>query len=303
MLDVCLLGTGGTMPLPDRALTSLFVRYNGHGFLIDCGEGTQVQLRRAGISMHGIDVILITHFHADHVTGLQGLLLSMAKSERRDPVEIIAPKGAQRIIRALCVTAPVTPFEVRITELERERVMFDIFGLRVTAQLALHSVTCYAYSLELARGAKFDPIKAREVCPDVRLWKTLQRGESVTVDGRTITPDMVLGSARRGLKLTYCTDTRPTRELTALAQNSDLLICEGMYADEEKLPKAKEKLHMTFAEAARTAKEAHAAELWFTHFSPSLTDPFQYAHYASTLFEHALIPHDLEKKALEFDKE
>lgn len=301
MLDVCLLGTGGTMPLPERALTALFIKYNGHGYLIDCGEGTQVQLRKAGISMHGVDTILITHFHADHVTGLQGLLLSMAKSDRTAPVRIIAPKGAERIIRALCITAPVMPFDVTITEISDECETFDIFGLRITARLAMHSVVCYAYSFELDRQAKFDPEKAKLVCPDVRLWKKLQHGESITVDGSTVSPDMVLGSPRKGLKLCYCTDTRPIAPLTALAENSDLLICEGMYADEDKLEMAKEKRHMTFKEAADIAKTANAKLLWFTHFSPSLADPYEYKEYAHELFENALIPNDLEKITLKFN--
>ena len=251
MIDVCLLGTGGTMPLPDRALTSLLIRFNGSSFLVDCGEGTQVQLRRAGLSMHDIDVILITHFHADHVTGLPGLLLSMAKSERTEPVTIIAPKGASRVIACLCVTAPVMPFEINIFELDAQSHAFDIKGLKIFARLLDHSVTCFGYSFELARSGKFHPDKARELGIAVENWKRLQRGESVDTDGRTITPDMVMGEPRKGIKLAYCTDTRPTGSMEQLARGCDLFICEGMYAEDNKLKKAREKKHMLFSEAQK----------------------------------------------------
>lgn len=300
MIDVCLLGTGGTMPLPQRALTSLCLRYNGSLFLTDCGEGTQVQLRKSGFSMHDIDVILITHFHADHVTGLQGLLLSMSKSERKQPVEIIAPQGARHIINALCITAPAMPFDVRITELTKPNEHFSIKGLDIQAQLAEHSVICYAYSFTLHRSGKFDPKRAIEAGIDVCFWRDLQNGQSIEHNGRLFTPDMVLGSPRKGIKVTYCTDTRPTASLAALAKDSDLFICEGMYADEDKQQMTKEKKHMTFAEAAWLAKKANADTLWLTHFSPSLSDPYAYEKYAASLFENTLIPHDLEQTILTF---
>ncbi len=301
MIDVCLLGTGGTMPLAERALTALSLRYNGSTFLVDCGEGTQIQLRRGNISMHDIDVILITHFHADHVTGLQGLLLSMAKADRLQPVKIIAPKGAKRIISALCITAPQMPFDVQIIELEQESENFVINGLSITSQLVEHSVICYAYSFALSRKGKFDPESAKKTGADVRQWKNLQMGESVRVGDKIITPDMVMGADRKGLKVTYCTDTRPTDAITELARNSDLLICEGMYADTSKSKMAKEKKHMMFHEATEIAKKSGSKRLWLTHFSPSLPDPYQYSEYAKSLFSETLVPHDLEKTTLNFE--
>ena len=302
MIDVCLLGTGGTMPLPERALTALFLRYNGSCFLVDCGEGTQVQIRKKGLSLHDIDVILITHFHADHVTGLPGLLLSMAKSERKDLVTIITPKGGAMIVRSLCVTAPVMPFPVTVRELQNDSEVLSLHGLKVRAQMLDHSVTCYGYAFELERGGKFDAEKARLLNIDVKYWKLLQRGETVETDGRLLTPDMVLGEPRKGLKLTYCTDTRPTNKMAELAQGSDLFICEGMYADEDKLKMAKEKKHSLFREAAGIAERAEVSQLWLTHFSPSLDDPYQYSDYVRSLFANTVIPHDLESVELNFLK-
>ena len=300
MIDVCLLGTGGTMPLPDRALTSLLLRYNGHTFLVDCGEGTQVQIRKSGFSMHDIDVILITHFHADHVTGLSGLLLSMAKSERREKVTIVAPKGGTEIIRCLCITSPVMPFELEIKELTEMRERFELYGLIIDAVEAEHSVLCYAYSFTLSRKGRFDAEKARTLGVIVKDWKLLQNGTSVIAGGRTITPEMVLGAPRKGIKVTYCTDTRPLPRLTELAMDSDLLICEGMYAEEDKLKMAIEKKHMIFFEAAKTAHDANAKKLWLTHFSPALDDPQSYSDYIKAKFDNSLIPNDLEKIELRY---
>ena len=300
MLDVILLGTGGTMPLPDRALTSLLLRVGGGNILVDCGEGTQVQLRRCGASMHDIDHILITHFHADHVTGLCGLLLSMSKCERKAPVTIVTPKGGAYIIRCLCVTIPKMPFEIRVTELDGEREEFCAGMLTVTAQSAHHSVPCYAYSFDLKRAGRFDPEAAERLGVEKKLWKTLQRGEIVRLPERTVTPDMVMGAPRKGLKVTYITDTRPSKKLEELARGSDLLVCEGMYADEEKLPMAKEKKHMIFSEASAIASSSGSKRLWLTHFSPSLSDPYEHEAYAKSLFENTLIPCDLERTELKF---
>ena len=117
MLDICLLGTGGMMPLPGRWLTSLALRFNGSCMLIDCGEGTQIAMKRAGISSKPFDVICFTHFHADHISGLPGLLLSMGNAERTEPLTIIGPKGVERVVNSLRVIAPELPFDIKFIEL------------------------------------------------------------------------------------------------------------------------------------------------------------------------------------------
>lgn len=302
MLEVCLLGIGGTMPLPDRHLTALMVRYNGHSILIDCGEGTQVAIRKQGWSLHPIDVILFTHFHADHIAGLPGLLLSLSKQDRTEPVHIIGPEGLIRCVRALCTIAPGLPYDLKLTELRSEDQIFQIDGLRIEPFRAFHSVPCYGYSLILNRAGKFNPQKAQELGIDKRYWKRLQKGERIQTENRDLTPEMVLGPPRKGLKVTYCTDTRPTENIARHARGADLFICEGTYGDETKYDNAIEYRHMLFREAAELARTAKVKELWLTHYSPSMPDPLKYLDTAKAIFPHTVAPLERRSVDLQFSQ-
>lgn len=303
MIDVCLLGTGGMMPLPYRALTSLMVRYNGMNVLIDCGEGTQVSIKQQGWTVKPIDVICFTHFHADHISGLPGLLLTLGNAERTEPITMIGPKRLKKIVTALRMIAPELPFEIRFIELEEEEESFTFNGLRINAFRVNHNVTCYGYSLELDRAGKFDVERAKEQNIPLPYWNRLQKGETVESDGVVYTPDMVLGKPRKGIKLTYCTDTRPTKSIVRNAYNSDLFICEGMYGEAEKEQKAIEHKHMTFYEAATIAKEAKVKELWLTHYSPSLVHPAEYKDEVRKIFNNTVISKDRRTTTLLFEEE
>ncbi len=147
MLDVSLLGTGGMMPLPYRWLTSLMLRYNGKSILIDCGEGTQIAMREKGWSPNPIDVICFTHYHADHISGLPGMLLTMGNAERKEPLLLIGPKGLTRTVNALRTIAPELPFEVRLQEITEEEQEFPFEGFRLKAFKVNHSVLCYGYTI------------------------------------------------------------------------------------------------------------------------------------------------------------
>lgn len=289
MLDICLLGTGGTMPMPERALTSLMIRHGGQSLLIDCGEGTQVQIRKRKWSIKAIDHILITHVHGDHVIGLPGLLLSMGKDGRTEPLHIYGPTGLNAVVQGLRLAAPGLPFEVRVTELSQQEQTISCGGLKVHAFALAHSVPCFGYCIQLDRARKFDPEKAAALAIPQSLWSRLQKGE--TVEGYT--PDMVLGEERPGLRVTYVTDTRPTDAVRKYAENADLFICEGMYGSDDKLAKALENQHMLFTEAAQIAKAAHAARLWLTHYSPSLDDPQAFLPLAQAIFPETEAPEDL----------
>ena len=292
MLDVCLLGTGGMMPLPYRWLTSLMVRYNGSSVLIDCGEGTQIAIKEKGWSFKPIDVICFTHYHGDHISGLPGLLLTIGNADRTEPLTLIGPKGLERVVNALRVIAPELPFPIQCIEIKDQEETFEMNGYRLKAFRVNHNVTCYGYTLEVDRAGKFDVERANAAQIPQRFWGILQKGETVEEDGKIYTPDMVLGPARKGIKLTYCTDTRPTDSIRKNAYASDLFICEGMYGEKDKQKKAKEYKHMTFYEAARIAKEAEVKEMWLTHYSPSLTKPEEYIDEVREIFPNTIAAKD-----------
>lgn len=303
MLDVCLLGTAGMMPQPHRWLTALMTRYNGSSLLIDCGEGTQIAMKEAGLSPNPIEVICFTHYHADHISGLPGLLLSMGNSDRREPVTMIGPRGLERVVNSLRVIAPELPFEIKFIELTEPEETIEVAGYILHAYRVQHNVTCYGYSIEIPRKGKFDVEAAKALKLPVQMWNPLQKGNTVTWEGKTYTPDMVMGKARKGIKVAYCTDTRPVERIVRFAKNADLFICEGMYAEPDKLQKAKQYKHMTFCEAAQLAKQAQVEEMWLTHFSPSLVGAKSYMKQVRDIFPNAYLGEDGKTVKLDFQEE
>lgn len=303
MLDVCLLGCGGMMPLPYRWLTSLMVRFQGSSLLIDCGEGTQVAIREKGWSFKPIDTICFTHYHGDHIAGLPGILLTMGNSDRTEPLTLIGPPGLERVVNALRIIAPGLPFPIIYKEITEPEQEFELNGYRLKAFKVNHSVICYGYTLEIDRAGKFDVERARAAEIPLKCWSRLQKGETITQDGVTYTPDMVMGPERKGIKLTYCTDTRPTESLVTHAKDSDLFICEGMYGDPEKMPDAKSKKHMMFQEAAKIASQAQVKELWLTHYSPSLPNPEFYAEEVRKIFKNTFMGKDGKSVEITFEEE
>lgn len=303
MLDVCLLGTGGMMPLPYRWLTSLMLRYNGKSILIDCGEGTQIALREKGWSPNPIDIICFTHYHADHISGLPGMLLTMGNAERTEPLTLIGPKGLTRVVNSLRVIAPELPFEIKCMEITEPEQIFSFDGFRIETFKVNHNVLCYGYSMSIDRTGRFDRERAEAQQIPMKLWSRLQKGETIEQDGRTFTPDMVLGADRKGLKVTYCTDSRPTESIQKYAQGADLLILEGMYGEPDKLVKAKEHRHMTMYEAARIARDAQVPELWLTHYSPSLMRPEEFLGEVRKIFPNTIAAKDGRTIELKFEEE
>lgn len=303
MLDVCLLGTSGMLPLPNRWLTSLMTRFNGSSLLIDCGEGTQIAIKEKGWSFHPIDVICFTHYHADHISGLPGLLLTIGNSDRTEPVTLIGPKGLSRVVSALRVIAPELPFELKFIELSNPQEHICINGYEIDAFKVSHTVTCYGYTVNIPRIGKFDVERARQLQIPQRLWNKLQHGNIIEENGSIYTPDMVMGEPRKGLKITYCTDTRPVPAIIENAKNADLFICEGMYGEEDKDSKAKENKHMTFSEAAALARDAQVKEMWLTHFSPSLVRPEDYISEIQKIFKNVAAGVDGKSVKLQFDED
>lgn len=303
MLDVCLLGTAGMMPLPYRYLTSLMTRYNGSSLMVDCGEGTQIAVKKVGWSFHPIDIICFTHYHADHISGLPGMLLTMGNAERKEPLTLIGPKGLKRVVSALRVIAPELPFEIECIEIQEPEQVFEMHGYKITAFMVKHNVPCYGYTIEIRRQGRFMVEQAMQKGIPKNYWGILQKGDTVQYEGHIYTPDMVMGTPRKGIKLTYCTDTRPAELLVKNAIGSDLLICEGMYAEPEKLAKAKQYKHMTFYEAAQVAKAAQVKELWLTHFSPSLIRAEDYMPRVREIFQNSHLGKDGKMIEMNFEQD
>ena len=303
MLDICLVGTGGMMPLPRRWLTALMTRYNGSSLLIDCGEGTQVAIKEKGWSFKPIDVICFTHYHGDHISGLPGLLLTMGNADRKEPLTLIGPRGLERVVNALRVIAPELPFDIKFIEITQPKQVIELNGYRITAFKVNHNVVCYGYTLEILRQGKFSAERAKEQEIPLKFWNPLQKGQTIEAEGKIYTPDMVLGPERKGIKLTYTTDTRPTDSILKNAADSDLFICEGMYGEDDKADKAKGYKHMTFREAAVLARNANVQEMWLTHYSPSLVRPDDYMDKVREIFPNAFPGKDGKSVELNFEDE
>lgn len=302
MLDVCLVGTGGMMPLPRRWLIALMTRYNGSSLLIDCGEGTQVAIKEKGWSFKPIDVICFTHYHGDHISGLPGLLLTMGNADRTEPLTLVGPKGLERVVNALRVIAPELPFEIKFIEITQPEQVIELNGYRITAFKVNHNVLCYGYTLEILRQGKFSAERAKEQDIPLKYWNPLQKGQTIEADGITYTPEMVLGPARKGIRLTYTTDTRPTESILRNAKESDLFICEGMYGEDDKADKARGYKHMTFREAAVLARDARVKEMWLTHYSPSLVRPDEFMDKVREIFPNAYPGKDGKSLELNFEE-
>ena len=262
-----------------------------------------MSIKEKGWSFHPIDVICFTHYHADHISGLPGLLLTLGNAERTEPILMIGPRGLEKVVNALRTIAPELPFEIQFHELTEKEEIVEACGYRIRAFRVNHNVVCYGYTLEIDRKGKFDVQRAAEQEIPQKYWSRLQNGETIEDGDRILTPDMVLGPARRGIKVTYCTDTRPTPLIAECAKGSDLFICEGMYAEKEKEVKARQYKHMTFYEAARLAKKAEVSELWLTHFSPSLVKAESYMHAVRSIFPNASLGKDGRSVELDFIEE
>jgi ribonuclease Z len=293
MVDVCLPGTGGMIPLVNRWLTCCLIEYQGTVILIDCGEGTQIALKEAGCKLSRLDMLLVTHFHADHIAGLPGLLLSLGNNGKTTPLTIVGPAGLRKVVSALSVIAPVLLYPLILDELKDEAGFFEKDEIRISYLPLSHGVLCMGYRVTVKRKPIFNPEKAESLKIPKPYWKILHTGQKIKLDdGRVIEPKMVLDGERDPIRVCYCTDTLPIDSMIDFVRDADLFICEGMYGDEELHSKMEEKGHMVFSESARIAKEADVKQLWLTHYSPALLNPEQYLDNAKKIFPRTSAAYD-----------
>jgi ribonuclease Z len=272
VLSVTFLGTGAATPTVDRNVAALAVQREGETILFDCGEGTQRQMMRYGVGFSFTEVFF-THFHADHMLGITGLLRTMGLQDRSEPVTLYGPRGAQRILgAAMSLGIERNKFPVEVVELRAgDRLRRDEYDIVVFE--TEHRADTVGYALaEHTRLGRFHPERARELgVPEGPLWGRLHKGETVTLDdGRTVSPPDLVGAPRRGRTLVYSGDTRPHLALLEAARGADLLIHEATFGGDES-DRAVETGHSTAAEAARVALEAGVRRLVLTHISPRYT--------------------------------
>lgn len=274
-MEAFVLGCGGMMPLPYRHLTSVLLRRKGDLFLFDCGEGTQVSLKRLNLKWKKIDAIFISHTHADHVTGLPGILMLNSQVERTEPLYIYGPPKVKEYVEtSRSVLDMYINYPIVVKEIKAPCVVHEGDGFYVRAFPLEHTKTCVGYTLEeLDRPGAFNPEKAMALgIKPGPLFGKLQRGEEITLEnGKIVRPSDVMGEKRSGRKFSFVTDTLYLPSIAKEVQGSDLLICEGMFAD-DCADQAKEKKHMTSRQAGIIARDSHSKRMAMIHYSPRYTD-------------------------------
>ncbi len=290
------LGTGSGKPLPHRGVSAVALVREGEMFLLDCGEGTQIQLTRSNLRPGSLEGVLITHFHGDHVNGLPGFLGSLTLNQREDALDVVGPRGMSKWFKTMRDLRILWPgFEVRLAEVHEPGVVLDRGDYRFEAMPLKHRVPTFGYRyVEDPRPGRFDVAAAKALgVPSGPLFGNLQRGESVELeDGTVVTPDQVLGPSRPGLRVAYCTDTSPCEGAEALAEDADVLIHESTYpGGMERM--AHERGHSTAADAARLAARCGVKKLILTHFSQKYPRTDVFVESAREIFEETYAAADL----------
>ncbi|MHC1722662.1 MAG: ribonuclease Z [Aminipila sp.] len=292
ILEVCLPGTGGMLPLEDRWLSSCWIEYKGKAVLIDCGEGAQVALKKAQCKLSHLHLLLITHFHADHIAGLPGLLLTLGNSGKTTPLTIVGPVGLEKVVNSLTVIAPILPYSLKIKEL-KEAGDFEENQLTISTLPLNHGIPCFGYSITVKRKPIFNPQKASKLGIPKTNFKILHEGQCIRLeDGRIIEPEAVLDGVRPSIKVCYFTDTQLIDTMIPFAYGADLLISEGMYGEMDKHDAMSKKGHMVYADSAELAKKAGVKKLWLTHYSPALAKPEIYIDNARKIFPETIAAYD-----------
>lgn len=306
-LEAFILGCGGMMPLPYRHLTSVLLRRDGDLFLFDCGEGTQVALRRLNLRWKKINAIFISHTHADHITGLPGLLMLSSQVDRDEPMYVFGPpKISEYIETSRKVLDMYINYKIIVKEISEPGVIFSTDEFQIRAFWLDHTKPCLGYTMEeFERPGEFNPEAARSLnVPCGHLWSKLQNGETVlSSDGEQVLPQQVMGHKRKGRKFSFVTDTKYIPSIAKEVANSDFFVCEGMF--EKGMEKdAAEKKHMTCTQAAKIAKDANVKQMALIHYSPRYTDKElkNLLEQACTVFPNTILSKDKMNIQLEYEE-
>lgn len=308
MINLTLLGTSALIPLPERAETAAQLVCGGRSILFDCGEGTQMAARKAGVALTKTEIIALTHYHGDHIFGLPGLLQTMTMMGRTDPLVIVGPGEIEKELEHIMALVGWTSYEIRLVTLPAEGVELNSIssgwpdGAKLTPFETVHRVVSQGYIFELPRAGKFMPEKARELGLPTNQWRFLQKGEAVEFEGKTILPEMVMGAPRKGLKLVFSGDTAACEALEKAAEGADLLLCEATYGENEQGQLAADHGHMNFAQAGQLAAKAQAKRLWLMHYSQMVEDPMAYLPNAQAFFPETECGVDGKAISLQFEK-
>jgi ribonuclease Z len=288
-LDIVFLGTAGSMPTAQRAPAALLVRRGGDKLLFDCAEGTQRQLLRSSVGLLELEEIFITHFHADHVLGLPGMLKTFALRGRGMPLTVYGPRGLVDLLGSLKRVVGKLTYELKLEEVEPGDVL-ERDGYRLATFGVAHGVTAVGWSLiEATRPGRFDVERADALgVPNGPDRGALQRGETVG----SVKPEDVLGPPRPGRKVVVTGDTAPSDEIVEAAWGADVLVTEATFADEER-ERAAETNHQTATQAADVAQRANVGLLALTHLSNRYFGP-EIADEARSIFAETVVPRDFD---------
>ncbi len=322
-MELIILGSSAAIPVKNRNLSSTALKFKNHIILFDCGEDIQRRFIDAGLKFNKPLKILISHFHGDHIIGLPGLLFRFGLAERTAPVTIFGPRNLfiylflHRKILGLKTNYPIKIIEIdhinnNLIEFEgldseipkkeenlNNNTIHETNRYLINYALVNHSITTFAYSfIEKPRYGKFNPERARELgIPESRVWKKLQQGLEIEIDGKVIDPrkEGIVGYERPGVKITYSGDTTPCETLIDLGKDSDILIHEATFG-KELSEAAKEKMHSTSVDAANVAKLMNAKQLILTHISSRYQENAQkLLEDAKEIFPNTILAKDLLK--------
>lgn len=309
MLDIHLLGTAATMPLPGRALSAAALTCSGRAILFDCGEGTQLALHESPVSPVRIDLICLTHYHGDHYFGLPGLLQTMGTLNRTEPLWITGPDGLEEALQPVLAMAEEQPFPIHLLPMPEKGLMLHSLCTRwpeeamLTAFPTQHRIVSQGYRFDLGRKRRFHAARAEALDIPRPMWRMLQNGQDIAIDGCTVTPDMVCGPARRGLRCVFTGDTMACDAVLQAAQEADLLIMDATYAEDTHADKALLYGHSTFSQTAALAEQAGVKRLWLTHYSAMIKEPEAFLPLAQAHFPAALCGRDGLHLTLNFSDE